>query len=350
MKKKTHPFLWLHYTLITFLLLIITAIIVAAIAIFLYQIKVFNPEKQHPYLPIILILTISVIIGTVLSAGSARKILKPLIDFNAALSKVTQGDFSVALDEKQHTKEIREIYENFNKMTKELNSIETLRDDFIVNVSHEFKTPLTAIEGYATLLQDEQLEDFEREDYTQMIIQSVHQLSTLTGNILQLSKIENNTIPLDKEVFRLDEQLRQVIVFLEPDWSTKEIDLQLELDRLDYYGNPSLLLQVWSNLISNAIKFSKQHDSISITLTTEHNDVRVIIKDTGVGMDELTRQKAFDKFYQGDSTRHTFGNGLGLALVKRIIDMSNGTIELISTENVGTTFIIQLPIEHPPIT
>ncbi|WP_171028922.1 HAMP domain-containing sensor histidine kinase [Vagococcus zengguangii] len=326
-----------------------TSVIVGAIAIFLYQIEVFNPDKQHPYLPIALILTISVLIGTVLSAGSARKILKPLTDFNAALAKVTQGDFDVALNEHQHTKEIRELYTNFNKMTKELSSIETLRDDFIVNVSHEFKTPLTAIEGYATLLQDEHIEDYERQDYTQMIIQSVHQLSTLTGNILQLSKIENNTMPLDKEFFRLDEQLRQVIVFLEPEWSAKQIDLQLELDRLDYYGNKSLLFQVWNNLISNAIKFSEENDSIYVQLTTENEQIKVVIRDTGIGMSDSVRQKAFDKFYQGDRTRHTFGNGLGLALVKRIIDMSYGTISLESAEHVGTTFTILLPFEQAVI-
>ncbi|MGX6961637.1 HAMP domain-containing sensor histidine kinase [Vagococcus xieshaowenii] len=343
MKKHKHSFLWIHYTIITFIILMITALIVGVIALFMYHQKLIDPAKQHPSLPIVIILAISVLIGTILSAGSARKILKPLTDFNQALDKVARGDFSVSLTKQHHTKEIRDLYNNFNKMTQELNSIETLRDDFIVNVSHEFKTPLTAIEGYATLLQDEHLDDYERQDYTQMIIQSVHQLSTLTGNILQLSKIENNSLPTEKECFRIDEQIRQVIVFLEPEWSAKQIDLHLDLAKLDYLGHKTLLMQVWTNLISNAIKFSEEHDQIYIQLTEEDKHIKIVIKDTGIGMSDIVIQKAFDKFYQGDSTRHTFGNGLGLALVKRIVDLSGGDIILTSTETVGTTFTILLP-------
>ena len=342
-KKNKRPFLWLHYTIITFILLIFTALIVSGIALFLYQQKILNPSKQHPYIPVLIVLGSSVLIGTILSAGSANKVLKPLSDFNHALDKVSKGDFSIELAEQGHTQELRELYKNFNKMAKELNSIETLRDDFIVNVSHEFKTPLTTIEGYATLLQDDNLEDYEIKDYTQMIIQSVHQLSTLTGNILQLSKIENNTMPMEKEAFRLDEQLREAIVFLEPEWSAKQIDLQLDLAKVTFCGNRVLLMQVWSNLINNAIKFSEEGDSIFIDLIPQPESVTIIIKDTGIGMDEIVLQKAFEKFYQGDSTRHTFGNGLGLSLVKRIIDMSEGTIDLSSQLNEGTTFTITLP-------
>ena len=205
--------------------------------------------------------------------------------------------------------------------------------------------PLAAIEGYAMLLQDEQLNSAERYEYSQIIIAASQQLSLLTGNILQLSKLENSEIVLEKALFRLDEQIRQAILFLESKWSEKNIIFHLNLPSICYHGNQELLMQVWINLIENAIKFSHVNSSIQVTLIENEKKVSVLIKDTGIGMNNETKQRLYDKFYQADKTRKMTGNGLGLTLVKRIIQLSQGSILVESTENNGTCFTVSLPLD-----
>lgn len=300
----------------------------------------------HPFAGVItssiFILGLSIFVGTLLSAYVSKKMLRPVFKINDAAKKVARGDFSVRLEESSIANEIREITENFNLMVRELSNTETLRNDFVSNVSHEFKTPLSAIEGYATLLQDNTLSREEAQKYIGHILENTGRLTKLTQSILSLSQIENQEIVLQQERFRLDEQIRRILLSFESKWEEKNLTIDLNLEEIEIFGSQSLMGQVWSNLIDNAIKFSRPDGVLSIDCRAASSSIVVMIKDTGIGMDEVVRKHAFDKFYQGERSHHDNGNGLGLALVNRIIALCKGTVTLESEQGKGTTVIVTL--------
>ncbi len=289
----------------------------------------------------------AIILGIGIAAYTSTKMLSPVLKINDAAKKVARGDFSVRLEEKSIAKEIEEIATSFNIMVKELSNTETLRSDFVSNVSHEFKTPLSAIEGYATLLQDERLSREEQALYVSRILENTGRLTKLTQSILSLSQLENQEILLQQESFMLDEQIRRVLLGYEPLWEEKELNIDLSLETVQYYGSKALLAQVWSNLIDNAIKFSNRGGTLSIGCREADGKVSVRIADNGVGMAEEVRAHAFDKFYQGERSHTGQGSGLGLALVRRIVTLCGGTIELASTEGRGTEITVTL-VSTPP--
>ncbi|MDY8023263.1 HAMP domain-containing sensor histidine kinase [Paenibacillus polymyxa] len=263
-----------------------------------------------------------------------------MMKLNYASKEIANGNFHVKMNADTQIKEIEEIFVSFNQMVAELKSIEMMRNDFVANISHEFKTPLTAIEGYATLLQDNELEDDERLQYIQMILDSTKQLSTLSSNILRLSKLENQDKVTDKTLYRLDEQMRQVLLYFEKTWLDKELELILDLPKTMFYQNENLLMQVWINLLSNAIKFTPPRGSIQVTLIKRETEIMVSIKDSGIGMTQQMIKHIFEKFYQGDRSRSKEGNGLGLALVYRIVCLCNGKIQVNSELDKGSEFIV----------
>lgn len=274
-----------------------------------------------------------------------RKILAPITRLSRAMNQMAQGDFKVALDTRSQVKEIQELYKNFNLMARELAATETLQSDFVSNVSHEFKTPINAIEGYTMLLQgDDSLSD-EQAEYTEKILFNTKRLSGLVSNILLLSKIDNQSLPAKQEFFRLDEQIRQAIVYLEPKWSKKDIEFDADLKELSFMGNENLLLHVWLNLIDNAIKFDSPGGSISIRLQSSEQNILVSVQDTGPGIAEEERKRIFHKFYQADSSHKDEGNGLGLALVNQIVTLHHGTIDVENCEAGGCKFTVVLPIQ-----
>ena len=234
-------------------------------------------------------------------------------------------------------------FRNFNAMVRELKSISTLSSDFIANVSHEFKTPLSVIEGYAMLLQDDRLTAQEREDYLNKILVNTRRLNTLVGNILMLSKMETKPLPEQYTRFRLDEQLRQVVAQLEPQWSAKGISFRVRLDEVELLGWEQVLPYVWSNLISNAIKFSPSGSVIALTLLEQRECAVVTVSDRGCGMEPDVQERIFEKFYQGDTSHKAEGNGLGLALVRQIVELSQGVVEVESQPGKGSTFRVILP-------
>jgi signal transduction histidine kinase len=307
-----------------------------------YELMVTRPGA-FPIVSSIPIFVLSMLIGTVVAGIIGKIILKPIHDLNEAMTQVSQGDFDVRLSENHRVKDIAEMSASFNTMAYELSSIETLRNDFIANVSHEFKTPLATVEGYATLLQENNLSTAESTEYSQMIIDSTKQLSALSDNILKLSKLENQEIIINNTEFRLDEQIRYAILMLENNWTAKNINLHLNLPATLFFGNEELLFQVWVNLITNAVKFTPENGTVCIQLKNKNNTISVELKDTGTGMDRETLKHIFEKFYQGDSSHATEGNGLGLALVKQIITLCNGKISVESTVGKGSTFTVCLP-------
>lgn len=245
------------------------------------------------------------------------KILCPIGSISLAAKQVADGDFSVHVPNSKSLQAICELTDNFNRMVQELNSIESLRNDFVTTVSHEFKTPLAAIEGYATLLQDPSLSEADRNEYTRIIIDSTRQLTTMTGNIL----------------------------LLEPLWEKKHLNLDIDLTACKFYGNCEMLQQVWINLLQNAIKFTPAGGMLSAKLVITGDKVRVSIRDTGVGMDDATMKRIFEKFYSRSSDPNEKGNGLGLSITKRIIDLMHGTIEVSSQVDEGSCFTVILPLE-----
>lgn len=289
------------------------------------------------------LLCLCVILAYISNALLIRQIFKPLTEISKASKKIAEGQYDIQINTTSMVLEVENTIRNFNKMAKELNSVEMLRNDFIANVSHEFKTPLNSVKGYATLLMDDTFSKEEKEEYIRKLLFNVEKLNELTGNILLISKLDSQTFVHNKEAYRLDEQLRETIVLLEPKWSAKQLELDLELDEIDYYGARSLMSQVWTNLINNAIKFSDVSGRITVKLYKKDGELSVIVSDNGIGMDEETQKHIFDKFYQGDTSRKSQGNGLGLALCKKILEQCGGNIYVSSERKVGTTFLVKLP-------
>ena len=297
----------------------------------------------HVKIPVLLeIIVPSLIIGLLVTGFMSKWFFDPVKKLLSAMEKVADGDFSTRLETKSSSKEIREIYSGFNLMASELGAIEILQTNFVSNVSHEFKTPINAIEGYSTLLQrDENLSD-EQKQYVDKIMFNTKRLSDLVGSILLLSKIENQPIHSNQTTFRLDEQVRQSIVALEPAWSKKDIEFDVEMDSIEYTGNESMMHHIWDNLIGNAIKFNPECGLICIRLARQNNDVVFTIEDSGPGISDEAKKHIFDKFYQGDSPHKDEGNGLGLALVKKILSVSNGEISVENIDGGGCRFTVIL--------
>ena len=297
----------------------------------------------HVKIPVLLeIIVPSLIIGLLVTGFMSKWFFDPVKKLLSAMENVADGDFSTRLETKSSSKEIREIYSGFNLMASELGAIEILQTDFVSNVSHEFKTPINAIEGYSTLLQgDENLSD-EQKQYVDKIMFNTNRLSDLVGSILLLSKIENQPIPSNQTTFRLDEQVRQSIVALEPAWSKKDIEFDVEMDSIEYTGNENMMHHIWDNLIGNAIKFNPECGLICIRLARQNNDVVFTIEDSGPGISDEAKKHIFDKFYQGDSPHKDEGNGLGLALVKKILSVSSGEISVENIDGGGCRFTVVL--------
>lgn len=302
--------------------------------------KYILPELEIPLL--VYLIVVSLFVGILVTGFLSRLFFEPIKKLRMAMGRVAEGDFTTKLNSKTTSREIQDIYSGFNLMTDELRSTEVLQTDFVSNVSHEFKTPLNAIEGYATLLQDcENLTPQQRE-YVEKIVFNTQRLSSLTGSILLLSKLENQQIPTGQTAFSLDEQIRQTIVALEPAWAQKDLEFDVEMASVRYFGNEPLMRHVWSNLLSNAIKFSPQGGLIRIGLTQQEKSITFFVRDNGPGIPEAAMQHIFSRFYQADSSHKQEGNGLGLALVDRILGLENGKIQAENCPGGGCKFTVYL--------
>ncbi|MBQ9541342.1 HAMP domain-containing sensor histidine kinase [Ruminococcus sp.] len=310
------------------------------------RINTFNSENVYWVVNFVTIVGFisSILLGTIITTFVGRTMLQPIHDLSMATSEVARGNFSVRVRE-NGADEYGILQRNFNKMAQELSGIETLRGDFISNVSHEFKTPLASIQGFAKLLQDPLISSADRAEYTQIIIDETSRLSKLSSNILSLTKLENQTTIGKKKRFRIDEQIRKIILMLEPEWSKKDIDMDIDLEDIIYVGNEDLMGQIWQNIINNAIKFTPQNGIIKVNLFRGGNGIVTKIWDNGPQIPADKKDKIFEKFYQGDRSRATEGNGLGLALVKRIVDLADGKISVDNPFEGGVVFTVELPYQ-----
>lgn len=284
------------------------------------------------------------LLGTSVALFVGKLIIHPIQNISSAFDELSRGNFGVKVPENERIEEIREMAQHFNSMTYDLAHIETLRTDFVANVSHEFKTPIASIEGYAALLQDSRLTPEKHSRYVEKILDNSRRLSELCSSVLMLSKLENRETVPDKKEYRIDEQIRQSILMLESKWSAKNIEFDLELPKQVYYGSEQLIGQIWSNLIDNAVKHSPEGGVIEIKMHKENELLQISVTDHGEGMTEETQKHIFEKFYQADTSRSSEGSGLGLALVKRILDLCGGSADVKSVPDEGAEFIITLPL------
>ena len=277
----------------------------------------------------------------------SKGITTPISDLTKATMKIAAGNFDTQITEKTQFKEIAQLQANFNMMARELHNNEVLKKDFVTNISHEFKTPLAVIKGYADLLCDPNISESERIEYAAAISKETERLSTLTSNMLRMSRLNNQEIIVSPHMFALDEQIRRCVLMLSKKWGDKNIDLDIDLLPVNYTGDEDLLSQVWLNLIDNAIKYTNDNGKIRITLTTKPNgDIIVDVMDNGIGMNQKAQVKVFEQFYQADKSRSKDGNGLGLAIVQRIVKLHHGVITVKSEEGKGSDFKVVLPIHR----
>lgn len=339
-KQKTRFSIRLIFSLLVMvelLVVIAVSLLTAELFNWLFSITLHIPS-------FLWLLFVSLVLGSVITSFLNWQFFGPISKLSDAMNRVAKGDFSVRLESKHPFKEIRDIYDNFNLMTEELSATEILQTDFVSNVSHEFKTPISAIEGYATLLQnDSDNTPAEREQYVNKILFNTRRLSKLVHNILLLSKVDNQAILSNQTTFRLDEQIRQTIVLLEPAWDTKDLEFDVDMDKIIYTSNEGMLSHVWSNLLGNAIKFSPQSGTIRLVLRQLPQQIQFVIQDQGPGISEAVQRHMFDKFYQGDSSHKEEGNGLGLALVKQIVTTYHGEIHAENIPEGGCRFTVTLP-------
>ena len=272
---------------------------------------------------------------------------EPMHKLAEATSRVANGDFSVYVPT-IHTQDKWDYLDvmimDFNKMVEELGSIEKLKTDFVSNVSHEMKTPIAIIKNYAEFLKAEHITEEQRKEYAESIEGAAVRLSSLISNILKLNKLENQRITPEAEYYDVSRQLCECILQLEDAWDEKELELEAEIeDAAMIKADESLLELVWNNLLSNAIKFTEPGGTITVKQTSGDGFIKVTVSDTGCGMDHNSIKHIFDKFYQEDTSRSKEGNGLGLALVKRVLELSDGDIQVFSEQGKGSTFVVTLP-------
>ncbi len=266
-----------------------------------------------------------------------------------ATHEIANGNFKVKIEPLHRfgkSDEFDVIIEDFNKMTRELEGNQEMKNSFIADVSHEFKTPLSVIQNYSTMLQQPDLTKEETEEYAKILCNTSRALSELVSNVLKLNKLENQQIFPEKKLYNLSGQLCECMLYFEKNFEEKNISIELSLDEdLNVKADYDLLIHVWNNLFSNAIKFNKESGKIYISLKKQGENAIVTISDTGCGMNNETKKHVFEKFYQGDASHSTYGNGIGLALTKRVIDIISGKISVESEENKGTTFTVTIPLK-----
>ena len=285
-------------------------------------------------------------IGIMITGATLRIWFGRVTDITEGLREIAKGNFSKRVeesDQKRVLTELGELERAFNQMASDLEGIELFRNDFINNFSHEFKTPIVSIRGFARQLQSGKLTEEQTREYIDIIVSESERLAIMSRNVLLLTKLENQNIVSEKTEFYLDEQIRKSILLLEKSWSEKDLELDLDLDEIKYTFNEEMLSHVWINMISNAVKFTPYGGKITCSLKMTSSGVMFTIADTGNGMTEEVQSRIFEKFYQGDSSHSKSGNGIGLNIVQRILYLAGGSIEVESQPQKGSVFTIILP-------
>ena len=292
------------------------------------------------------ILFCMVAIAGLATRGREKSFYIPII---TAIRQISKGDFKVVLENDSNYGPFGGIVEGINEMASELSRMELMRQDFISNVSHEIQSPLTSIRGFARALQDDTLSLDSRRHYLDIIESESTRLSGLSDNLLKLSALEATSFPFETKSYRLDKQIREMILASEPQWLRKNIEMEAELEEVSIHAVEDLMSQVWTNLLHNSIKFTPQGGLINIRLRTIEKRIEVEIRDSGIGMGEEDLPRIFERFYKVDKARSSSegGSGLGLSLVKKIVEIHEGKVTVTSRPDEGTVFVVSLPVHTP---
>jgi len=346
-ERKHRLALTLLFSGVVFCFFVITMAVIGGIVIFLIKYGMLKPNVDGPrgaYL-IINLMIASVLLGAVLTTITSRFPLKPVNTIINAMNRLASGDYKTRLHFgrflSKHPTAV-EISKSFNNLAEELEKTEILRSDFINNFSHEFKTPIVSIAGFAKLLKHGNLTEEQKAEYIDIIEEESLRLSAMATNVLNLTKVENQTILTEVSEFNLSEQIRKCVLLLEKKWSKKNITPELDFGEYFISANEEMMKQVWINLIDNAIKFGDEGTSVRINITETEDHIFVSVADTGVEIPPEAKEKIFRKFYQVDESHSSEGNGVGLAVVKGIIKLHNGDVT-VSSGNRKTVFTVSLP-------
>jgi len=294
----------------------------------------------------VLLLVVALVALVVSVFRVSRSATDPIVKVTGAMQEVAMGNFDVQVSLRENVNELQQLQNGFNMMVNDLKNNAYLRRDFMSNVSHELKTPLAIMNGYAKLLQEDGLTDGERAEYAGFIAEESERLIKVTANMLRLCKIDAEHAVFANDVFSLDEQIRTAILLLESRWNGKNIAVNVDLREIEYTGDADLLSQVWINLIENAIKYTPEGGTIDVCMMESTDGITVSVADSGEGMTPDTMEHMFEMFYQGDPSHKKEGSGLGLSIVKRIVEMHGGSIAVASAPGAGSRFDITLPFRE----
>lgn len=341
--RKNKLYLSLLFAILVMAIMLTTMLITYACSFLIQYTGLFYAEANK--VPLFLYSVVCLVLGFILSLVFSRIPLKPIRQVIEAADKLASGDFSARIELKG-AGEIEQLNKSFNHMAEELGSVEMLQSDFVNNFSHEFKTPIVSIRGFAKMLKRDDLTDEERAEYLDIIISESERLTELSTNVLNLTKVEQQTILTDKKKFNVSEQIRLVISMLDSKWKDKQVSVSLDAPELFIVGNENMLQQVWLNLLDNAIKFSTKREQVDITASRHGNNCVFTFTNYGIPVSDEDISHIFDKFYQGDKSHAEKGNGLGLAIADRIVKLHGGTVELERSDEKKTTFVVSIPADN----
>ena len=274
----------------------------------------------------------------------SRNLVKKEEMINSAIRKVSDGDYSIRLEEDDMAP-FAEVASAFNRMAEKLGSVETLRKDFTGNFSHEFKTPIVSINGFANLLLTQDVPPARQKEYLQIIADESDRLARLSKDTMLMSRLDTAVEINDVQTYALDDQIRQEIILLSDAWEKKNIDMLVDLEKTEYNGNKEMMAHVWINLISNAVKYTPENGTIAVTLKTAENNIVFSVKDSGIGMTQEQCAHVFERYWQADQSHSGKGLGLGLSIAQKIVQLCHGSIEVQSEYRKGSTFTVRLPKE-----
>ncbi len=341
-RKQKFSLFWL-FSGFFFAMILLSGIITFLVTLLLLEIGTIEwMSERATVLPFIFIIVMSTLLGSIMAISFSRFILNPVRKIISATDRLARGDFSVRL-ELRAPSEFSALSKSFNHMAEELGGIEMLRSDFINDFSHEFKTPIMSIGGFARLLRREGLTDEQKSECIDAIVSESDRLAGLAANVLNLSKIEKQNIITGKEMTNLTELLRRALAMLEQKWSGKHIEFIFEGEEVSASVNGELIYQVMTNLIDNAVKFSPDYSEIRIGISEGNGRTSFFVEDSGPGIKPEMLPHIFEKFYQGDSSHATAGNGLGLPLCQQIVSKHGGEIRIDTAHGKGSKFTVSLP-------
>lgn len=329
------------FTIIVFCILMITMMVVGIAVYFLANAGIIVVPNLGALL--LTIAVASIIVGTIISVFLGKIPMRPVYKLIYALNSLAAGNYDTRLS-MNVPKVGKDLEESFNILAEELQNTEMLRSDFVNNFSHEFKTPLVSIKGFARLLQKGSLPEEKKKEYIDIISAESSRLADMATKVLDLTKLENQNILTDVSEYNVSEQLRESILLLERKWLEKELEISADFEEYQIHGNQEMLKQVWINLIDNAIKFSPSGGAIGVSVTRNADCIMVMVSNGGAPIKEEEKERIFQKFYQGDTSHTSQGNGIGLAIVRRIVELHDGEVWVDSTEE-QTTFTVKLPCE-----